>query len=129
MTTDTKFGNVITRESISFEDWDNFGNCFSNWFQPKGFGQEIDNYYKDGEITLDNIAKFLHDLRDMTCGQGCNLPLVKIGQTRTFTIERNRFWDNKGSTSDCFGLGKITITRYSEDNTKVVVEEINEPRR
>lgn len=124
------FGNVITRESISFTDWDNFGFCFANWFQPKGMGQEIDDYYNlDGNITLDDIAKFLHDLRDMTCGHGCKLPLVKVGQTRTFEVERARFWDNEGGTNDCFTLGKITITRTSDDNTEVVLEHINEYRR
>lgn len=128
--TEKTFGNVITRESISFMDWDNFGNCFSHWFQPKGVGQEIDDYYNlDGNITLDDIAKFLHDLRDLTCGQGCNLPLVKVGQTRTFEVERARFWDNEGGTNDCFTLGKITITRTSDDNTEVVLEHINEYRR
>lgn len=128
--TKNTFGNVITKESISFEDWDNFGSCFANWFQPKGMGQEIDNYYNlDGNITLDDIAKFLHDLRDMTCGFGCTLPLVKVGQTKTFEVKRNRFWDNKGSTGDCFILGKITITRTSDDNTEVVLEHINEYRR
>lgn len=128
--TEKKFGNVITRESISFEDWDNFGTCFANWFQPKDFGQEIDSYYDaDGNITLDAIAKFLHDLRDMTCGFGCTLPLVKVGQTRTFEVERARFWDNEGGTDDCFTLGKITITRTSDDNTEVVLEHINEYRR
>lgn len=123
------FGNTITRESISFQDWDNFGDCFSSWFQPKDFGQEIDDYYTDGEITLEDIAKFLHDLRDMTCGQGCKLPLVAVGQTRTFEVERARFWDNEGGTNDCFILGKITITRTSDDNTETVIEEINEYRR
>ena len=128
MTTKTKFGNEITRETISFEDWDNFGNCFANWFQPKGFGQEIDNYYKDGEIGLHDIASMLINLKDMTCGQGCDKPLLEPMSTRTFTITRNRFWDNKGSTGDSFVLGKITLTRYKDD-VGYNVENINEPRR
>ena len=127
MTTKT-FGKKITRESISFMDFDNLWSCFSNWFQPKGFGQEIDKFYNGDEITLDDIAKFLHSVRDLTCNQNCNVPLVKVGQTRTFTVERDRFWDNEGSTNDCFILGEITITRYSQDHTKVEVKEINEYR-
>ena len=128
MTTKTKFGNVITREHISFTDWDNFGNCFANWFQPKGFGQEIDNYYKDGEITLHDIASMLIELKDMTCGHGCKKPLLEIEKTRTFTVERGRFWDNKGSTNDCFVLGKITLTRRKNNVVGYNIEVINEPR-
>tara|TARA_R100000234_G_C4901668_1_gene135913 strand:- start:59 stop:460 length:402 start_codon:yes stop_codon:yes gene_type:complete len=127
--TEKKFGKVITRESISFTDWDNYGRCFSNWFQPKGFGQEIDDYYGlDGDITLSQIADFISDLKDMTCGHGCKLPLLKIGQTRTFEVERARFWDNEGGTDDCFILGKITITRTSDQSTNAVIEHINKYR-
>ena len=52
-------GKTITRETISFMDFDNRWNCFSDWFQPKGLGQEIDSYYKDGEITLNSLAQML----------------------------------------------------------------------
>lgn len=129
MDNNTKYGDVITRETIGFQDWDNFGNCFANWFQPVGIGQEIDDCYKDGEVTLSRIAQMLHDLKDMTCGQGCKIPLLEKGQTRTFEIERARFWDNEGGTNDVTTLGKITITRGQYDHTTVKIEEINEPRR
>lgn len=123
-----KFGNTVTHESISFEDFDNFGNCFANWFQPKGHGQEIDSYYKDGDITLDDIARFFIDLKDMTCSQGCQKPLLEIGKTRTFTIYRAKFWDNEGGTNDVTNLGKVTLTRHTKDVVGYTTEEINKPR-
>ena len=121
MTTKT-IGKTITRETISFMDFDNRWNCFSDWFQPKGLGQEIDSYYKDGEITLNSLAQMLHDLKDMTCSQGCKIPLLKKGQTRTFVIERARYWDNEGGTNDVITLGKITITRGQYDHKTVKIE-------
>jgi len=125
----SKFGNTLTHESISFEDWDNFGNCFANWFQPVGHGQEIDNYYKDGEISLHDIASMIISLRDMTCGQGCDKPLLELLKTRTFTVERARFWDNEGGTNDVTVLGKITFSRRTDTVVGYEVEVINESRR
>ena len=130
MDNNTKYGDVITRETISFEDRDNRFGCFGNWFQPKGFGQEIDSYYKlDGTISLHDIASMIIDLRDMTCGQGCNQPLLEIGKTRTFTVERARFWDNEGGTNDCQILGKITFNRRTDTVVGYNIEIIDEPRR
>ena len=71
------------------------GVALATGFNQKGFGQEIDKFYNGDEITLDDIARFLHSVRDLTCNQNCNVPLVKVGQTRTFTVERDRFWDNE----------------------------------
>ena len=60
MTTKT-FGKKITRESISFMDFDNLWSCFSNWFQPKD--SRNDKFY-NGDESLDDIARFLHSVRD-----------------------------------------------------------------
>ena len=64
----------------------------------------------------------------MTCGHGCNRPLLEDGKTVTFEIERDRFWDNKGSTGDCFILGEITFTRIN-DEVAFEIKEINKSRR
>ena len=127
--TKTNYKKVITREDVHFTDVSfDFMNCFANWFQVANVGQEIDDYYVDGEITLEAVANFVLDYKDMTCGQGCNKPLLEDGKTVTFEIERDRFWDNKGSTGDCFILGEITFTRIN-DEVAFEIKEINKSRR
>ena len=128
-TTKTKYGQEVTREDIHFMDMSfDFFNCFANWFQVANVGQEIDAYYKDGEIKIEDIARFVLDNKDMTCNHGCNKPLLEDGKTVTFEVERDRFWDNKGSTSDAFILGELTFTRTG-DNVSFSVKPINKSRR
>jgi hypothetical protein len=110
MTTKTKYGKVITREDIHFMDMSfDFFNCFANWFQVANVGQEIDDYYKDGEIKIEDVARFVLDNKDMTCNHGCNKPLLEDGKTVTFEVE-------------------LTFTRTG-DNVAFSVKPINKSRR
>ena len=105
------YGNTITHESVSFRaiGKDKMFGCFGNWFNTKN--QEIGNYYNDDNVlTLKNVAKFLTDHKDMTCGEGCNIPMLTQGET-TYEVEVARFWDNEGGTDDVETLGRVTIKR------------------
>lgn len=108
----TTYGNTITHETIQFEntDSDKMFGCFGNWFQTKD--QEISEYYTDGEISLEAIARFLVDNAQMLCHEKVQLP---VGETNEYRITRARFWDNEGGTDDVTRMGKIAITRTPND--------------
>ena len=108
------FGNTITHETIQFRntDFDKSFLCWGNWFQTKD--QEISEYYTDGEITLEAIARFLVDNAQMLCHDQLQLP---DGETTEYEIVRARFWDNEGGTDDVTNMGKIAITRTPNDFT------------
>ena len=104
------YGKTITHESVSFRKLgkNNMFGCFGNWFNTKD--QEIGAYYIDGELHLERVADFLVDMKDNTCGYGCELPLLPEGET-TFEVEVARFWDGDGGTDDVEILGNITLVR------------------
>ena len=104
--------NTLTHETIQFENTDSeemFG-CFGNWFQTKD--QEISEYYTDGEISLEAIARFLVDNAQMMCHDKVLLP---AGRVVEFKVTRAKFWNDEGGTNDVTVMGKIEITRTPND--------------
>ena len=103
------FGKTVTHESVSFRNTKDRWSCFGNWFNTKD--QEIGNYYnEDGVLTLENVANFLIEHKDMTCNAGCKVPMLAQGET-TYEVEVARFWDGDGGTDDVEVLGQVTIKR------------------
>jgi len=118
----TTYGNTITHETIQFEntDSDEMFKCFGNWFQTKD--QEIGEYYTDGEISLEAIARFLVDNAQMMCCDGAHgKVLLTAGRVVEFKVTRAKFWDGDGGTNDVEVMGKIEITRTPSDEYNVAL--------
>ena len=105
-------GKTITSETIRFQatDFEKRFTCLCDWFQRSD--QEISEYYTDGEITLEAIARCLVDHAQMMCHDRVLLP---VGETVEWEVTRARFWDNDGGTDDVTNMGKIEITRTPND--------------
>ena len=118
----TTYGNTLTHETIQFEntDSDKMFGCFGNWFQTKD--QEISEYYTDGEISLEAIARFLVDNAQMMCCDGAHgKVLLTAGRVVEFKVTRAKFWDGDGGTNDVEVMGKIEITRTPSDEYNVAL--------
>jgi hypothetical protein len=118
----TTYGKTLTHETIQFEntDSDEMFKCFGNWFQTKD--QEIGEYYTDGEISLEAIARFLVDNAQMMCCDGAHgKVLLTAGRVVEFKVTRAKFWDGDGGTNDVEVMGKIEITRTPSDEYNVAL--------
>jgi hypothetical protein len=109
---------TLTHETIQFQntDSDEMFLCFGNWFQTKD--QEIGEYYTDGEISLEAIARFLVDNAEFAC---CDLPnvLLPVGKFVEFKVTRAKFWDGDGGTNDVEVMGAIKIIRLASGKCDV----------
>jgi hypothetical protein len=112
----TTYGKTITNETIQFQatDFEKRFTCLGDWFQRSD--QEISEYYTDGEITLEAIARFLVDNAQWKCHDRVLLP---VGTIVEYRITRARFWDNDGGTDDVTNMGKIAITRTPSDEFNI----------
>ena len=117
MTTNEK---TLTHETIQFENTDSneMFKCFGNWFQTKD--QEIGEYYTDGDINLEGIARFLVDNAQMMC---CDLPnvLLPAGRVVKFKVTRAKFWDGDGGTNDVEVMGYVEVIRLHSGEYNVAL--------
>jgi hypothetical protein len=111
---------TLTHETIQFQntDSDEMFLCFGNWFQTKD--QEIGEYYTDGEISLEAIARFLVDNAEMKCCDGAHdNVLFPAGKFVEFKVTRAKFWDGDGGTNDVEVMGAIEIIKLSSGKCNV----------